>query len=78
MLAIWVTAKHAVLRGGAGWDITKTISTLVRKSGWKGVLDDALRQSIALTRLQSTTCTLSYADYKALQQRTDSTFVDEC
>ena len=63
------------VRADAGWDIKKTVDKLVRKSGWKGVLDDALRQSIALTRFQSTTCTLSYEDYQAMQQHSDNTFV---
>jgi hypothetical protein len=61
-----------------GWDITQTIDTLVRKSGWKGVLDDALRRSITLTRFQATACTLSYADYQAMRQRTVNTLVADC
>jgi hypothetical protein len=61
----------------AGWDVTKAVTTLVRKSGWKGPADDALRRSISLTRYQSTTYTLSYVDYMAMRspEREDA---DDC
>jgi hypothetical protein len=49
------------------WGITKAVSTLVRKTGWRGPPNDALLQSISLTRYQSTSWTLSYGDYKQMQ-----------
>ena len=50
----------------AGWNNLQAIDTLVRKSGWRGAVDDGLRRSIALTRYQSTHRTLSYDEYRQL------------
>ena len=53
-------------RREAGWNNLQAVDTLVRKSGWRGAVDDGLRRSIALTRYQSTHRTLSYDEYRQL------------
>lgn len=49
------------------WDKAQTLEHLVRKSGYTAGFK-SVRSAIKLTRYQSTTCTLSYDEYKALKE----------
>jgi len=49
-----------------GWDHVETLAHLVHKAGYDGPLDDALLDSLSLTRYQSSYSTLSYDDYSKL------------
>jgi uncharacterized protein (TIGR00296 family) len=47
-----------------GWDHLETIDSLLRKGGFKGVINQDTRKSIRLTRYQSEKMTVSYQEYK--------------
>ena len=47
----------------AGWTHEETIESLVRKAGFNGVLTIKLKQSIKVTRYQSSLCTMRYEQY---------------
>lgn len=51
-----------------GWDIMKTIDSLLRKGGFKGPIDHDVRKSLRLTRYRSEKFTLGYNDYVASKQ----------
>lgn len=44
-----------------GWTQEETIDALISKAGYAGGAALAVRESLAVTRYQSTTCTLTYA-----------------
>jgi uncharacterized protein (TIGR00296 family) len=46
-----------------GWDQMATVKSLIRKAGYKGVVDAALLQRIHCTRYQSSKTHMTYADY---------------
>lgn len=59
-----------VLEGGrllviAGWTHEETIESLVRKAGFDGVLTVKFKQTIKVTRYQSSLCTMRYDHYLA-------------
>ncbi|XP_054168425.1 uncharacterized protein CG5902-like [Oppia nitens] len=47
-----------------GWDHIQTIDSLLRKGGYKGVIDNDVRLSIRLTRYQSEKISVSYQEYR--------------
>lgn len=47
-----------------GWNQIQTIDALLRKGGFKGSINSAVRESISLTRYQSEKLTVSYKDYQ--------------
>lgn len=47
-----------------GWDRPQTIDSLLRKGGYKGVINADVRKSIRLTRYQSEKLTVSYQEYR--------------
>lgn len=51
-----------------GWTQREAIESLIRKAGYRDRITDALLDSIALTRYQSSKCKLSYDEYVALRQ----------
>jgi len=52
-----------------GWSKTETITELIAKSGYKKNLSTKLRQSIRVTRYQSSKCSLTYAEYVSFRSR---------
>jgi hypothetical protein len=46
-----------------GWTHEETIESLVRKAGFNGVLTVKFKQSIKVTRYQSSLCTMRYEQY---------------
>lgn len=46
-----------------GWDHDKTIDSLLRKGGYKGVVNNEMRRSVKLTRYQSEQASVSYSEY---------------
>lgn len=51
-----------------GWDKQQCLSTLVRKAGFTGKIDQALLNSIQLTRYSSSRCRLGYPIYLSCRQ----------
>eukprot|EP01138_Halocafeteria_seosinensis_P010011 gb/GECG01010224.1/.p1 GENE.gb/GECG01010224.1/~~gb/GECG01010224.1/.p1 ORF type:complete len:234 (+),score=20.86 gb/GECG01010224.1/:1-702(+) len=51
-----------------GWNQRETIEELVRKSGYRGRIDEELLHSISLTRFQSTQAHLSFKELRRLYQ----------
>jgi uncharacterized protein (TIGR00296 family) len=47
-----------------GWDRIQTIDSLLRKGGFKGVINNETRRAIRLTRYQSEKVTVSYQEYR--------------
>lgn len=52
-----------------GWTQEETIKELIRKAGYKGVIDQKLKKEINLTRYQSSKASLSYEQYKTLKKQ---------
>jgi len=52
--------------GEQGWTKEEALESLVRKSGYKGALNQSLLASIKLTRYQSSKSSLTYAEYTSL------------
>ena len=50
------------------WSCQETIDALIAKAGYVGVVIDQLRDSLVITRYQSTACSLSYDEYCSLRQ----------
>ena len=50
------------------WSCQDTIDALIAKAGFVGSVTDQLRESLVITRYQSTACSLSYDEYCSLRQ----------
>jgi len=50
------------------WDKAQTLEHLTRKAGCLSGASKAIKKAIKLTRYRSSTCTLSYDEYKALKE----------
>lgn len=48
-----------------GWTKMEAIDSLMRKAGYNGVITEALRKRLRITRYQSSLCTMHYSDYAA-------------
>ncbi|KAA0168474.1 hypothetical protein FNF31_00356 [Cafeteria roenbergensis] len=48
-----------------GWDHRETVASLVRKSGYRGAVDEALLGGITLTRYQSSKAKATHAEFQA-------------
>lgn len=57
-----------------GWNHQETIDTLIRKSGYKGRINNHLREAISLTRYQSSKAALSYDEWFAMRGLTEHPF----
>ncbi|KAM7463793.1 hypothetical protein LguiA_031914 [Lonicera macranthoides] len=53
-----------------GWAVIEAIDSLMRKAGYNGMITEALRKRIKLTRYQSTLFTMHYSDYVAYVKST--------
>lgn len=49
-----------------GWDVKQCVDALIRKAGYHGHVDDALRQALHVQRYQSSISGLTYEDWMAL------------
>lgn len=49
------------------WTVKEAIDSLIRKSGFNGAITSAVRDSIELTRYQSSKAGISYKDYLTLR-----------
>ena len=47
----------------SGWTKEEALDSLIRKSGYHGIIDQKLLNSISLERYQSEKLTVSYTDY---------------
>ncbi|CAO2818409.1 unnamed protein product [Amaranthus hypochondriacus] len=56
-----------------GWTKLEAIDSLMRKAGYNGVITDALRKRIRMTRYQSTAFTMHYGEYIAYVKNTRGT-----
>lgn len=54
----------------SGWAVIDAIDSLMRKAGYNGMITEALRKRIKLTRYQSTLFTMHYSDYVAYVKST--------
>ncbi|KAM7467801.1 hypothetical protein LguiB_015363 [Lonicera macranthoides] len=52
------------------WAVIEAIDSLMRKAGYNGMITEALRKRIKLTRYQSTLFTMHYSDYVAYVKST--------
>lgn len=52
-----------------GWDKIETIDSLLRKGGYRGHITPDVRESIKLTRYQSSETHLPYDEYRELADR---------
>ena len=50
------------------WTCQDTIDALIAKAGFVGTVTQQLRETLVITRYQSTACSLSYDEYCALRQ----------
>ena len=57
----------------SGWTKVEAIDSLMRKAGYNGVITDALRKRIRMTRYQSTAFTMHYGEYIAYVKNTRGT-----
>ena len=62
---VWTVSgcDNSNFRLSQGWDKTRTIDSLLRKGGFKGVVTPDVRRSIRLVRYQSEMITVTYQDY---------------
>ena len=51
------------LLSSIGWTKIETIDSLMRKAGYDGPVNEALRKKLRITRYQSTLYTMHYNDY---------------
>ncbi|GMH07865.1 hypothetical protein Nepgr_009705 [Nepenthes gracilis] len=56
-----------------GWTKTEAIDSLMRKSGYNGIITESLRKRIRLTRYQSTVFTMHYSEYISYVKTTRGT-----
>lgn len=54
-----------------GWDHDQCVDSLMRKAGYKGTINNALRSSLQVTRYQSSKVTLTYDEYCQLKKGKD-------
>jgi uncharacterized protein (TIGR00296 family) len=52
-----------------GWNQEKTVEELIWKSGYRGNITNKLKQSIQLTRYQTSKASLTYTEYKERKQK---------
>lgn len=55
-----------------GWDRLETIDALIRKAGYDGRVDDALRRGLKVTRYQSSKARITYSEYAAYRAASGS------
>lgn len=48
-----------------GWTQRDTLDHAIRKAGWSGKVDDALRAALQVTRYRSSKCSVTYDDWLA-------------
>lgn len=52
-----------------GWDQIQTIDSLLRKGGYRGHISPEVRESIKLTRYQSSETHMTYGEYRDIAER---------
>jgi len=55
-----------------GWDQIQTIDSLLRKGGYRGFISNEVRESIKLTRYQSSETHMTYGEYRDIADRRQS------
>lgn len=55
-----------------GWDQIQTIDSLLRKGGYRGHITPEVRESIKLTRYQSSETHMTYGEYHDIAERRQS------
>lgn len=66
MIVIKTVAKFRFL---SGWDQIQTIDSLLRKGGYRGHISPEVRESIKLTRYQSSETHMTYGEYRDIAER---------
>lgn len=56
----------------SGWDQIQTIDSLLRKGGFRGHISSDVRDSIKLTRYQSSETHMTYGEYRDIADRRQS------
>jgi hypothetical protein len=49
------------------WNHKECVDSLIRKAGYRGSVDSALRAALRVTRYQSSKCSLTHAEYLLLR-----------
>jgi AMMECR1 domain-containing protein len=52
-----------------GWSKVKTIDSLIRKTGYEGCITDDLRNSLEVTRYESSVTKMTFQEYSSEQDR---------
>lgn len=52
-----------------GWDHIQTIDSLLRKGGYRGHITQEVRETIQLTRYQSSETHMTYGEYRDIAER---------
>ena len=52
-----------------GWDIVQTIDSLLRKGGYRGIINNDVRKNLRLTRYKSEKITIGYGEYANSKKR---------
>lgn len=55
-----------------GWNHEECIDSLIRKAGYAGRVSNQLRQSLQVERYQSTTATMTYAEFMAANETSEN------
>lgn len=59
----------SLLENALGWDHIQTIDSLLRKGGYRGHITQDVRESINLTRYQSSETHMTYSEYRDIAER---------
>lgn len=62
-MKLFAVLIHRLLILFSGWTKIEAIDSLVRKAGYNGVITEAVRRRINLTRYQSTLFSMHYSEY---------------
>ena len=52
-----------------GWTRIQTLDHAIKKAGWSGPIDEALRRVLKVTRYQSSLCAATYDEWAAARGR---------
>lgn len=61
--------KNSIYLKILGWDHIQTIDSLLRKGGYRGHINQEVRESIQLTRYQSSETHMTYSEYRDIAER---------
>lgn len=71
-LILFIHYHFDFTKKNSGWDQIQTIDSLLRKGGFRGHISDEVRNSIKLTRYQSSETHMTYGEYRDIADRRQS------